>query len=62
MTGGGRILHTNGSHASIYIAFDAFAAVEVFLILICNVLARRANLVYAQNRLYVRPFIIQITQ
>ena len=37
-------------YSSIYIAFGAVVAVQVFLILILSVLARHANLIQAQNR------------
>ena len=47
ITKGPWILHTNGSHSSIYIEFGAVLAVlavQVFLILILSVLARHTNL------------------
>ena len=50
ITGAPCILHTNGSSSSIYIAFGAVVAVQVFLVLIWSVLARHVNLIQAQNR------------
>ena len=57
ITGGPSILDTNRCNSFICIAFGAFVAIQVFIILMLNVFARHANLIWALKGFFVRTIM-----